>query len=78
MSNVAFSSFESYRCRRSDFVNPQRMVRSFATCEDVKKQGAANCHVLSRHDHLVAGVWATEANDGYLIDGLLGLSQEHF
>jgi hypothetical protein len=43
-----------------------------------KKQGAANCHVLSRHDHLVAGVSATEANDGYLIDGLLGLSQEHF
>jgi hypothetical protein len=27
---------------------------------------------------LVAGVLATEANDGYLIDGLLGLSQEYF
>lgn len=43
-------------------VNSQERFRSWAAGEDVKKQGAVNCHGASRHDHAIVGVLATVMN----------------
>jgi DNA repair protein RadC len=43
-------------------VNSQERFRSWAAGEDVKKQGAVNCHGASRHDHSIVGVLATVMN----------------
>jgi DNA repair protein RadC len=43
-------------------VNSQERFRSWTAGEDVKKQGAVNCHGASRHDHSIVGVLATVMN----------------